>query len=425
MQDDKLFGILAKCALGYRQIAASLKATYIPAPGDVLPEIKALLSMADHIDRAVSLGLRSRAPDDLEDLIFRASQIGRGFNATPRGPGPLARDAIGLYHALSALRETTSGAGDPMNWPLPAMVQIGPVRFGQGSRLGALVNSARRWREMASALSSHEVKGDETIAAEILRETATDDMGRQVVRSAAQAPNTPDLVEILRSLEARATPAPWEVERAHDADAEFGSGDDTSSGFDNCEMHDAEGRSLFGSENAALKAIVDDRDDDGGRAWDQVAARNFEFLAEVRNRFPEILDRLQRENDAMVALNEWLDLTKFVQDEAMGAPGQHRATALRETLEHEREVSNKLRDRVADLEARLAVQWKQEVELTIHDVPSIRGGTNGFPFVMVETGGIRPTGSVKVIFESASGFRSMLARMMEVRDTYFPEGAGQ
>jgi hypothetical protein len=105
----------------------------------------------------------------------------------------------------------------------------------------------------------------------------------------------------LRKLEKAASPAPWEADTT-DSDGTYGSGDDTHEGFDAREMIGPNGHVLFDSLNSGTAEIHTDTDEDSYRAWDEVARRNFDFVAAFRNAAPRLLATLESQSRRIAEL---------------------------------------------------------------------------------------------------------------------------
>lgn len=97
----------------------------------------------------------------------------------------------------------------------------------------------------------------------------------------AAAPSTSvreEELDRLRKLALYASDGPWEIDSEWNEDGEYGGGPNPGRGYDDYLIIDAQGRTLFGSENSTAKMIEVEYDEDGGTAWDQVARRNAEFI---------------------------------------------------------------------------------------------------------------------------------------------------
>lgn len=113
------------------------------------------------------------------------------------------------------------------------------------------------------------------------------------------------LVERLRKLEAKSTPAPWEVDSEYDHDAHYSGGGGCGCGFKNffvgAEVN-GQWKTLFDTVNSDLKLIEEDYDEDGSNAWDSIGLANAELVAALRNALPEIatsITTLVAERDAL------------------------------------------------------------------------------------------------------------------------------
>ena len=97
--------------------------------------------------------------------------------------------------------------------------------------------------------------------------------------------------DTLKALHEAATPGLWETD--HEPDDEFRHhnyfiGADVGGKW----------RALLDTVNSDHKLIEDDRDEDGGSAWDAIGKANAELVTYLRNAVPEILT-LITERDAM------------------------------------------------------------------------------------------------------------------------------
>lgn len=103
------------------------------------------------------------------------------------------------------------------------------------------------------------------------------------------------LVTRLRSLLTKATPGPWDVDTNRNEDGEYGSGPDTSIGYDDF-LIGAQVRgnwaTLLTTENSTEKSIEEDYDDDYHRAWDAVGEANAQLATAAVNALPELLEHI-------------------------------------------------------------------------------------------------------------------------------------
>jgi len=109
---------------------------------------------------------------------------------------------------------------------------------------------------------------------------------RDVVSAAALATHSPAPMAVpddLRQAAYCASDGPWEVDSEWNADGAYGGGPDHGTGYDDYLILDAQGRTLFGSENSTAKMIEEEHDEDGGTAWDQVGKRNATFIVAAVN----------------------------------------------------------------------------------------------------------------------------------------------
>jgi len=94
----------------------------------------------------------------------------------------------------------------------------------------------------------------------------------------------------LRELSDAATAGPWFAD-AEKSDGSYGSGEDTSEGYDTAViMTEAETRYgkpgvLFESHNSTVGMIHEESDDEWFRAWDAVSAANAAFIVALVNAF--------------------------------------------------------------------------------------------------------------------------------------------
>lgn len=110
-----------------------------------------------------------------------------------------------------------------------------------------------------------------------------------------------DLAARLEALDKAATPGPWEVD--HEADEITRSHDYYVGAAINGKW-----QTLFDTVNSDYKLIDEDRDGDGGMAWDVIGEANTALIVAIRNALPEIiaslrnadaLDAAQRENEKL------------------------------------------------------------------------------------------------------------------------------
>ncbi|WP_353631055.1 hypothetical protein AADG64_09550 [Achromobacter xylosoxidans] len=83
------------------------------------------------------------------------------------------------------------------------------------------------------------------------------------------------------------SPAPWSVETVRN-EGEYGSGPDTTTGFDSYAVLDANGRTLFDSLNSDVAEVHAVWHCLGVDAWDDVARENLTLAAAA----PELLEAL-------------------------------------------------------------------------------------------------------------------------------------
>ena len=88
-----------------------------------------------------------------------------------------------------------------------------------------------------------------------------------------------------RSLCEAATPGPWYDDSQ---DCEDGHGK-----FHSYTAFDAEGRSLFGTENSTASEIYTDHNEDGSFSWDHVGRVNIDFACRARTLIPRLLATIE------------------------------------------------------------------------------------------------------------------------------------
>lgn len=120
---------------------------------------------------------------------------------------------------------------------------------------------------------------------------------------------TPDLDALERAARA-ATPGPWEVDGI-DTEGEYGSGDDTASGYVEYGLYTAEGHQIVSTEYRAgeLSMISEEYDDDGGViAWNELARRDALFLAAANPAaILSLIARLRTAEAALAGARDELD----------------------------------------------------------------------------------------------------------------------
>lgn len=87
----------------------------------------------------------------------------------------------------------------------------------------------------------------------------------------------------LREAAHYASDGPWEVDSERNEDGAYGGGPDHGTGYDDYIILDAQGRTLFGSENSTAKLIEEEDSEDDVYAWDQVGKRNAAFIVAAVN----------------------------------------------------------------------------------------------------------------------------------------------
>ena len=100
-------------------------------------------------------------------------------------------------------------------------------------------------------------------------------------------------LEALRALERAATPGPWEEDTC-DTDCAWGK----AKAYQMIARNEY-GRqvSLFDSINSDATTLEIEHDEDGSQMWDEIARRNFAFIAAARNAFPALADEIERLRD--------------------------------------------------------------------------------------------------------------------------------
>ena len=104
---------------------------------------------------------------------------------------------------------------------------------------------------------------------------------------------TPEKIEELRALLAKATPGPWEADNENN-DGCYGLGDDCHEGFQSASIHAPDGRGgyikLFDALNSDAACIEEEWDEDQHYAWDEVSRANAALIVAMRNALPALLD---------------------------------------------------------------------------------------------------------------------------------------
>lgn len=113
---------------------------------------------------------------------------------------------------------------------------------------------------------------------------------------------TQEQIDELKRLDIKATAAPWAYDTTKN-DGEYGSGDETHSGFDSFKMQaDDSGKVLFDSLNSDA-AVVEEFDSDG-RAMDAVAHENFRLIEFLRNNAKALIAAAERDLASKSALSD-------------------------------------------------------------------------------------------------------------------------
>ena len=106
---------------------------------------------------------------------------------------------------------------------------------------------------------------------------------------------TPEKIEELRGLLAKATPGPWEADNENNEGC-YGLGDDCHEGFQSASIHAPDGRGgyvkLFDALNSDAAFIEEEWDEDWHHAWDEVSRANAALIVAMRNALPAMLDAL-------------------------------------------------------------------------------------------------------------------------------------
>ncbi len=110
----------------------------------------------------------------------------------------------------------------------------------------------------------------------------------------SEGPTDEQIAEWKRLADA-ASAGPWEADDELDRDAVYGHGDEDNSGFHKSKMYGPDGKVLFDSLNSDACLVHEEYDEDGIYAWDDVAKRNFAFIAAARLAVPALIAALSAE----------------------------------------------------------------------------------------------------------------------------------
>lgn len=122
----------------------------------------------------------------------------------------------------------------------------------------------------------------------------------------------------LRALDEAATPGPWETDNEYDGDGYASSGGGCTSGWNNYFVGaeiDGKWRTLLDTVNSDHKLIEDDRDGDGGMAWDVIGMANAELVAHLRNLVPAILAMAEENKRLREALRSIANLQRHSRED--------------------------------------------------------------------------------------------------------------
>jgi hypothetical protein len=101
------------------------------------------------------------------------------------------------------------------------------------------------------------------------------------------------MIEELKALAEKATPGPWETDTLK-SEGEYGTGPDTTAGFEVTAIYSAKGEVLFDPFNSDAIVVQEDYGDEDGYvlAWDQTSAANAALIVALVNNLPAILSAL-------------------------------------------------------------------------------------------------------------------------------------
>lgn len=117
----------------------------------------------------------------------------------------------------------------------------------------------------------------------------------------------------LRTLLAKATKGPWEVD-TEQSEGEYGSAPDTHTGYEDfligAEIN-GKWATLLTTENATEKLIDEDYDEDYHRAWDMIGEANSALVVAAVNALPSLLDRIEAQDATIARLTAELEAPKW------------------------------------------------------------------------------------------------------------------
>jgi hypothetical protein len=112
----------------------------------------------------------------------------------------------------------------------------------------------------------------------------------------------------LDAVVAKATPGEWEVDSER-SEGEYGTCPDTSAGYDDyCIGVSVNGKweTLATTENATIKEIDEDYDEDSSRAWDRIGDANTTAIVSLHNAYPALRATIDAERARADKLTEAL-----------------------------------------------------------------------------------------------------------------------
>lgn len=172
----------------------------------------------------------------------------------------------------------------------------------------------------------------------------------------------------LRAMYEAATAGPWEPDTI-ETDGSYGCGDDTHKGFNAYAMHayatcPADSKVIFDSSNSDCGEIHTDYDEiEGtGSAWDEIARRNFDFIAAAHNALPSLLADSERAEALEGMLRRLVEEYKHEYGQAAAAASIHPDQRMRDQAEGAARVWMIAGLRLADIltEARAMVDQQEE-----------------------------------------------------------------
>ncbi|MCT8003252.1 hypothetical protein NZL82_15355 [Sphingomonas sanguinis] len=164
----------------------------------------------------------------------------------------------------------------------------GPFEFngsiGFRSEYATTLEDPRRYQVDAYCFESGEyfwggASGTEARARLVVQPLALSTLSADAIRQGEGISIPDDLREAARY----ASDGPWEIDSERNEDGAYGSGPDHGTGYDDYIILDAEGRTLFGSENSTAKLIEEEYSEDDVYVWDQVGKRNAAFIVAAVN----------------------------------------------------------------------------------------------------------------------------------------------